>query len=937
MTIEQHADLLRSYFLNRRDIVAVNPGGDWNKPLPVKGENYLDALIRSHLTGEPAPIHYTNRKGKTSVSRGKVRLGFYTPTPDGMTRWGCLDFDGKGHADALNDPEAAVVQALESARRLGIPGYVERSGGGHGYHLWIFFEEPLPAKSVRHLLLAIAPRDLPLVSSGFAHPERNKGIEIFPKQDGPLNPHGKKKRPSLGNLVWLPFWQEAPDGANRFYRIENGNLIPYDPDDFETLSAEKLETIGPKVEKTVTDRKLTNGHGKASRIKIDDEAIKSYLSKTDKEDTSRPSDEWRDWREKALAAVDLEAVYGDWLTGERSGDGWLQCRDPESPSGDRDPSAGVADGTGDAKRATFHSFRTGLKLSVFDFLQRFGNASSFGEAVKIVSRYSGVPLPGKKEKKEKKEKKPSKKAESSPTSPRKTFPSITVNNRQMRSIVYDAWGVLLADNARSPQTFLRSGKLVRVNFLTNPPRIETIDSTYMHGLLMRMADWVRVSEKAIFDANPPRDVSRDMVSAPDGSLQPLEIVTSIPVFAPDGELLHSHGYHKKAKLWHVENSDLSISNVPEHPSSSQVDSACQLLLEDLLVDFPFEDEADKAHAVAALLLPFVRCMIDSASPLHVIEAPEAGTGKGLLADVISIVITGSSASITTLPHQEDEIRKKITTLLSTGRDVILWDNVHGVVDSSSLAAALTSRQWEDRKLGESSTISVPNNCLWLLTGNNPRLSKELTRRSIRIRLDSGQENPADRPTSHFKHPHLLSWARQHRSEIIHALLVLVRAWIANGQPHSNAISIGSYESWAEVIGGILQTAEIPGFLTNIKKLREQSDIESVEIRMFIEEWHRRFGSTEVKPGELNEMCEREEMLLDKRGDKGERSQVSRIGRLLNSIKERVYSGFRVKQEKGRKGMLYRLESTSQTVPNIEIPGKPPVANFDLTDLPDEDM
>ena len=496
--------------------------------------------------------------------------------------------------------------------------------------------------------------------------------------------------------------------------------------------------------------------------------------------------------------------------------------------------------------------------------------------------------------------------------------------------------MLLAANARSPQTFLRSGKLVRVNFLTKPPRIDTIDWVYMHGRLMRMADWVRTTDLGTFDALPPRDVSRDMVSAPDGSLPVLEIVTSIPVFAPDGELLDAPGYHEKAATWHVPAPDLKIPSLPKQPSVSEINQARSILLDDLLVDFPFEGEADLAHVIAAMLLPFIRCMIDSPSPLHVVEAPEAGTGKGLLSDVISAIITGTSAAITTLPSQEDEIRKKITTLLSTGRDVILWDNVSGMVTSSSLAAALTSRQWEDRKLGESVSLNVPNNCLWLLTGNNPRLSKEIARRSIRIRLDSGLENPADRPTKSFKHPELLAWVQQNRSRLIWSLLILVRAWLAAGSPDSNGRSFGSYESWAKVIGGILETANIPGFLGNIEKLREQADIESSELRAFIEEWFRQWGSTEVKPGDLNDLCERESMLLAQRGDKGERSQVIRLGKLLGSIKERIFGGLRVKCHKGRLGLLYYLEKSEAMKSATTSQGELPLENFDLADLPDEE-
>lgn len=91
---------------------------------------------------------------------------------------------------------------------------------------------------------------------------------------------------------------------------------------------------------------------------------------------SLPSDPWRVWRREALAALPLGAVYGELLTGVCRR-GWLECRDPASPSGDQNPSAGVADGSGVAERGTFHSFRTGESISVFDFLVQVGVVNDF--------------------------------------------------------------------------------------------------------------------------------------------------------------------------------------------------------------------------------------------------------------------------------------------------------------------------------------------------------------------------------------------------------------------------------------------------------------------------------------------------------------------------------------------------------------------------------
>jgi hypothetical protein len=51
---------------------------------------------------------------------------------------------------------------------------------------------------------------------------------------------------------------------------------------------------------------------------------------------------------------------------------------------------------------------------------------------------------------------------------------------------------------------------------------------------------------------------------------------------------------------------------------------------ELLGDFGFASEADRAHAIALGLLPLVRGWIEGSTPLHLIEAPLRGTGKTLL-------------------------------------------------------------------------------------------------------------------------------------------------------------------------------------------------------------------------------------------------------------------------------------------------------------------
>lgn len=204
--------LLSRYFLNRTDRCAVR--ASWGKPCPATTED-LPGLLRAHVLGAAAPevaICYQFRD-QHRHERGHYRVGAYTPAPDGSTRWLCLDFDaGSGEkAYPLADATAAVRRVADRCRQHGLPPYLERSGGGKGWHLWLFFAQPLPAERARRLGLTLVPPDLPLVDGSCADPGRNIGVEVFPKKT--------RVDAGPGSMVWLPWWHGATAGGNLFYDL----------------------------------------------------------------------------------------------------------------------------------------------------------------------------------------------------------------------------------------------------------------------------------------------------------------------------------------------------------------------------------------------------------------------------------------------------------------------------------------------------------------------------------------------------------------------------------------------------------------------------------------------------------------------------------------------------------------------------------------------
>jgi hypothetical protein len=248
-------------------------------------------------------------------------------------------------------------------------------------------------------------------------------------------------------------------------------------------------------------------------------------------------------------------------------------------------------------------------------------------------------------------------------------------------------------------------------------------------------------------------------------------VVHSPVFTRDGRRLTDPGYDAASGLYFAPPPDLVLPSVPSAPSGEDIAAAVALLWE-LLSDFPFVSEADRAHTVALVLTPLLRELVGSV-PMTVISKPTPRTGAGLLTKVVSIIHSGAPLAATTISRDEDEMRKRLTAVLIPSPAMILLDNLHGRLDSAALAAILTTPIWEDRLLGHTQTVKLPVRSVFVVTGNNATMSNEIAGRAVLIRLDPKIEDPSTR--TGFRHPNLEAWASANRGRLLGAALVLGQA------------------------------------------------------------------------------------------------------------------------------------------------------------------
>jgi putative DNA primase/helicase len=410
--------------------------------------------------------------------------------------------------------------------------------------------------------------------------------------------------------------------------------------------------------------------------------------------------------------------------------------------------------------------------------------------------------------------------------------------------VTQAWDALVAWNAQhlpEPPLYRHGAQLVRVMRDEEHVKLEPYSRASLMELLSEVCVFQRETTRGLQRVPVPAYVAEWLLARPADKLpaaSQIARVTDVPVFGRDGTVLVEPGYHSAARTFYAPapglerigaiggwESDLA----PFSQRELDVTEAREVIL-DLFADFPFADDASRAHAICLLLEPFVRELIgDEPTPLTGVMATQPGTGKTLCVTAALGVGCGRVAASSYTPD-EDELRKRITSALVQGDPVIFFDNVKHKMDSGVLSLGLTAPRWGDRILGHTKMADVPIRNVWVMTANNPSVSEELTRRIVPIFLVS-PDGVDPKLRTDFRHSHLMEWVEENRGALVSAALTLVANHLHGATPYSDDNGeivwlrtrvpqfLASYKRWAMIMGGILKDAGIPGFLANLGELQ----------------------------------------------------------------------------------------------------------------------
>ena len=130
--------------------------------------------------------------------KGEITIGIYPLLPGDLCNFLAIDFDKRTY-------EKDVSAFWSICDELDIPVYVERSRSGNGTHIWIFFEESIPARIARKMGNILLTKTMEKASL-----ELDSYDRLFPNQD--TIPKG-----GFGNLIALPFQGNSSKNGNTVF------------------------------------------------------------------------------------------------------------------------------------------------------------------------------------------------------------------------------------------------------------------------------------------------------------------------------------------------------------------------------------------------------------------------------------------------------------------------------------------------------------------------------------------------------------------------------------------------------------------------------------------------------------------------------------------------------------------------------------------------
>ncbi len=397
--------------------------------------------------------------------------------------------------------------------------------------------------------------------------------------------------------------------------------------------------------------------------------------------------------------------------------------------------------------------------------------------------------------------------------------------------------------SRDPELFVRSSRLVTVVYtplemmkkikFPPAPMIVQLGAATLRERISRMVKFTSEtksgSERPV--STPDWCTNAVLVRNQWNEMRYLQAVVEYPFLRPDGSLVSDPGYDDATGVYLYPHGIKPIM-----PTVIDRDAALKAWeqLQEVVVDFPFQHEHHRSTWLCGLLTPLARFVFDGPTPLFLVDGNTPGSGKGLLCNLASIILTGQDFPTVPYSHEDEEMRKKITSFAMRGVKGVMFDNIAGNFGGSIIDAMLTSTVWEDRMLGSNTVVTFPLLMTSWATGNNVQIAGDGLRRIGHIRMDSQHQRPEER--TGFKHEKVKEWTLANRERLLGCALTILIAYFRAGRPAQKLIPWGSYEGWSETIRAAVVWLGLPDPAEGKRELRQASDPIAAAMETILCQW-----------------------------------------------------------------------------------------------------
>ena len=330
----------------------------------------------------------------------------------------------------------------------------------------------------------------------------------------------------------------------------------------------------------------------------------------------------------------------------------------------------------------------------------------------------------------------------------------------------------------------------------------------------------------------------------DELIEPLPRITVVsrwPLLIEEGgQLVKVTGYHEPTGVYVLP----GTPDVPEVP----IDEAATALL-NLLCDFRFVDDADKARAVLAIIKPGLNAsgmLRGGRVPFDVIEKDQSQAGGGFLAKIIHATYRTKAATIGQTSGGVGSVREAIHTKLIEGHQFIQLDNWKGRLNEPALEIALTEDSVDCRMPGVKSVVADPRQTCFLMTSNGAELTEDLANRSNIIRiLKQPEEYSTEGRWRDWPEGGLVAHVEANQPYYLGCVFAVLRRWHDLGKPLAEDNGQHDFRAWARAARSIAQgVLGLADPLAEYRKVQRQKSTASMA-------WIRKVVLAAVRAGRMH--------------------------------------------------------------------------------------